>query len=372
MKSFAARLVAWHDRAGRKDLPWQNTRDPYRIWLSEIMLQQTQVATVIPYYQRFLKTFPDVQSLASAPIERVLEHWSGLGYYRRAHLLHSAARIVVSRHCGVFPRDAGLLAKLPGIGRSTAAAIAAFAYGTRGAILDGNVKRVLARHAGIGGYPGSAAVEAALWSEAEACLPQGGIESYTQAMMDLGATLCSRTKPLCALCPVADDCVARIADRVGDFPPPRPKKTLPHRAIAVLLIEHQREVFLERRPDTGIWGGLWSLPEIAVGEDARAVCRTRFDAELDSATTLPDIEHGFTHFTLTITPRLCVVKRWSVRAEEPGCLWLPLQDVTGAALPAPIKRLLRERAKLRGVPQRTHYGLNSRRSLGSNASARSL
>ena len=347
MNPFAPRLIAWHSRAGRKDLPWQNTRDAYRIWLSEIMLQQTQVATVIPYYQRFLASFPDVHALASAPIERVLEHWSGLGYYRRAHLLHAAARIVVSRHGGVFPRDAALLTGLPGIGRSTAAAIAAFAYGTRGAILDGNVKRVLARHAGIGGYPGSAAVEAALWSEAEARLPENGIEPYTQAMMDLGATLCLRTKPACALCPVADDCVACITHRIGDFPAPRPKKTLPHRAIAVLLIEHRREVFLERRPDAGIWGGLWSLPELSVGEDAEAICRARFDAEIVTAVTLPDIEHGFTHFTLTITPRLCVVKRWPARAQEPGCLWLPLQDVAGAALPAPIKKLLRERAKPR-------------------------
>ncbi len=342
--SFAPRLIAWHKRAGRKDFPWQNTRDPYRIWLSEIMLQQTQVATVIPYYQRFLASFPDVHTLACAPIERVLEHWSGLGYYRRAHLLHAAARVVVSRHGGVFPDDAALLAGLPGVGRSTAAAIAAFAYGARGAILDGNVKRVLARHAGIGGYPGSAAVEAALWSEAETRLPQGGIESYTQAMMDLGATVCSRTKPACALCPVAGDCVARITRRVRDFPAPRPKKTLPHRAIAVLLLERQREVFLERRPDTGIWGGLWSLPELALDEDATAVCRARFDAELVTLTTLPTIEHGFTHFTLTITPRLCVVKRWPVRAQEPGCLWLALQDAAGAALPAPIKRLLKNRA----------------------------
>lgn len=348
--SFAARLIAWHDRAGRKDLPWQNTRDAYRIWLSEIMLQQTQVATVIPYYRRFLASFPDVGSLASAPMERVLEHWSGLGYYRRAHLLHAAARAVVSHHGGAFPRDAARLASLPGVGRSTAAAIAAFAYGARGAILEGNAKRVLARHAGIGGYPGSAAVEAILWREAEARLPESGIESYTQATMDLGATVCTRTRPACALCPVADDCVARISNRVGEFPAPRPKKTLPHRAIAVLLIEHRREVFLERRPGSGIWAGLWSLPEIDLGDDAREICSTRFDADIAKVTTLPPIEHGFTHFTLTLTPRLCVVERWPARAQERGSLWLPLQDVAGAALPAPIKKLLRAREKLSGVP----------------------
>src|SRR5438132_6116704 len=204
-RPFASRLIAWQKERGRHDLPWQHTRDAYRVWLSEIMLQQTQVATVIPYYRRFLDAFPDVRALAAAPIDRVLELWSGLGYYRRAHLLHAAARVIVTGHGGTLPRDASALAALPGIGRSTAAAIAAFAHGARGAILDGNVKRVLARHAGIDGYPGAPAVESALWRQSEARLPRRSIEAYTQAMMDLGATVCLRVSPACTHCPVAQD-----------------------------------------------------------------------------------------------------------------------------------------------------------------------
>ena len=212
MSSFSARLISWQEHAGRRDLPWQNTRDAYRIWISEIMLQQTQVATVMPYYQRFLDVFPDVQSLAAASIDAVLQLWSGLGYYRRAHLLHRAAQEIVGRHGGAFPRDAATLATLPGIGRSTAAAIAAFAYGERGAILDGNVKRVLARHQGVEGHAGDPAVLRALWARAEDLLPRAGIEPYTQALMDLGAMVCLRSTPDCARCPVAADCVARLRE----------------------------------------------------------------------------------------------------------------------------------------------------------------
>jgi A/G-specific adenine glycosylase len=258
-RSFAARLIAWQRTHGRRDLPWQGTRDPYRIWLSEVMLQQTQVATVIPYYQRFLAALPDVASLAAAPTERVLELWSGLGYYRRAHLLHRAAVTLVAEHGGEFPGDAAAVARLPGIGRSTAAAIAAFAFGARGAILDGNVQRVLARHAAIAGFPGQAEVKRALWRRAEALLPRSGIEIYTQALMDLGATVCLRTAPRCAACPVAGDCVARRENRIAELPTPRPRKTLPQRALTVLLLERQGEVLLEKRPATGVWAGLWSL-----------------------------------------------------------------------------------------------------------------
>ncbi len=219
---FAARVVAWQRAHGRHDLPWQRTRDPYRIWLSEIMLQQTQVATVVPYYDRFLAAFPDVAALAAAPEDRVLERWSGLGYYRRAHHLHAAAKMVVARHGGAFPRDPSAIAALPGIGRSTAAAIAAFAFGARAAILDGNVKRVLARHRGIGGYPGAPRVERTLWALAESLLPARGIETYTQALMDLGATICTRAAPRCAACPVAAGCVARRSGRAAELPSPRP------------------------------------------------------------------------------------------------------------------------------------------------------
>ena len=309
------------------------------------MLQQTQVATVMPYYQRFLDVFPDVASLAAAPIDAVLRLWSGLGYYRRAHLLHRAARQVVDRHGGAFPRDAATLATLPGIGRSTAAAIAAFAFGERGAILDGNVKRVLARHQGVAGYAGDPAVERALWARAEELLPPARIEPYTQALMDLGATVCLRSTPVCARCPVADDCVARLQDRIDELPRARPRKPLPQRELAVLLIGRGDEILLERRPPTGIWAGLWSLPEVSCGTDVAAYCRDRFGADVVSGAALAPIEHAFTHFRLRLTPLPCSVERWPARLEESSrdaCLWLPLPDATGAALPAPIKKLLRE------------------------------
>jgi A/G-specific adenine glycosylase len=345
MRSFAARLVFWQKKHGRHDLPWQNTRDPYRIWLSEIMLQQTQVTTVIPYYRRFVAAFCDVRALAAATLGEVLQQWSGLGYYRRAHMLHRAAQCVVAEHDGGFPGDAQTLATLPGIGRSTAAAIAVFAYGERGAILDGNVKRVLARHEGVEGFPGDARVERVLWQHAEALLPSRDIATYTQALMDLGATVCLRGEPRCAQCPVASDCVARRDDRIAQLPAPRPTKILPRRAVGVLLIERQGEVLLERRPATGIWAGLWSLPEVDTGVDAAQLCRARFGAEVMLRDALPAIEHSFTHFRLTLTPQPCMVQRWPKRVEEPGLLWLPLADVAGAALPAPIKTLLRSRAR---------------------------
>ena len=267
---FARRLVAWQRTHGRHDLPWQRTRDPYRIWLSEIMLQQTQVATVIPYYERFLAAFPDVRALAAASEDRVLEHWSGLGYYRRAHHLHAAAKAIVAEHRGAFPRDVDTLATLPGIGRTTASAIAAFAFGARAAILDGNVKRVLARHRGIAGYPGAPKTRGQLWRIADSLLPERDIETYTQALMDLGATICTRSAPRCGDCPVAGDCVARIEERIATLPSPRPRKALPQRAVRALVIERAGTILFEKRPAAGIWGGLWSLPEAGVEAD---VCR---------------------------------------------------------------------------------------------------
>jgi A/G-specific adenine glycosylase len=295
--SFAGRLVAWQAAHGRHGLPWQGTRDAYRIWLSEIMLQQTQVATVLPYYARFVASFPDVASLAAAPIEHVLEHWSGLGYYRRAHHLHAAANAVVQRHGGRFPVDAATLETLPGVGRSTAAAIAAFASGERGAILDGNVKRVLARHAGVEGYPGDPRVAAVLWDEAQRRVPVvGRIEGYTQGMMDLGATVCLRTRPRCDVCPVADDCVARTTHRIDVLPSPRPRKALPERAVRVLLIERAGAILFEKRPPVGIWGGLWSLPEVALDDDVPAHVRARYDCAIGAARDLAPLRHGFTHF----------------------------------------------------------------------------
>jgi len=338
--SFAARLVAWQRTHGRHDLPWQRTRDPYRIWLSEIMLQQTQVTTAAPYYERFIDAFPDVRALAAAPLARVLELWSGLGYYRRAHHLHAAAKAVVAEHDGAFPREAASLAALPGIGRSTAAAIATFAGGPPAPILDGNVKRVLARHRGIDGHPGVAAVERELWRVAEACLPPRDAPTYTQALMDLGATVCTRARPRCGECPVASDCVARRTSRVDAIPAPRPRRPLPHRTVRALVIERAGEILFERRAATGVWGGLWSLPEAAPGDDVVAYCRTRFDATVAVGESLAPIEHGFTHYRLTILPLRVRVRSWPPRAEAPGCVWLTCDDAAGAALPAPIRRLV--------------------------------
>ena len=305
------------------------------------MLQQTQVATVLPYYTRFVERFPDVRALAEAPIEAVLEHWSGLGYYRRAHHLHAAARTVMSDHRGVFPTDAATLATLPGIGRSTAAAIAAFASGERGAILDGNVKRVLARHAGVEGFPGAPRVAAQLWDVAHARLPLHDIEAYTQGLMDLGATLCMRTRPRCTQCPVAGDCVARREDRIASLPTPRPRKTLPKRDVRVLLLRHAGTILFERRPALGIWGGLWSLPELPLDENVDTTLRLRFDVDARATHALPPLRHGFTHFGLTLHPQLIDVASSPAAHESDGRVWLTRDDALNAALPAPIKRLLR-------------------------------
>ena len=339
--SFAARIVAWQRTHGRHDLPWQNTRDAYRIWLSEIMLQQTQVATVIPYYTRFLAEFPDVGALAAAPLARVLEHWSGLGYYRRAHHLHAAARTVVSDHAGAFPLAPEVIATLPGIGRSTAAAIATFAGGARAPILDGNVKRVLARHQGIEGFPGAARVEAKLWDIAAALLPARHADAYTQGLMDLGATVCTRARPRCDACPVAADCIARSTQRTGELPAKRPRRALPQRAVRVLVLERAGEILLERRPAVGIWGGLWSLPEAPPADDVARHCRSRFGARVDAGDALPAIEHAFTHYRLTILPQRGAVRTWPARAESPGLTWLTPADAAAAALPAPIRKLIR-------------------------------
>lgn len=339
MPGFARRIVDWQRTHGRHDLPWQRTRDAYRIWVAEIMLQQTQVATVIPYYDRFLAVFPDVRALARADEDAVLALWSGLGYYRRARHLHAAAREVVDRHRGTFPRDSAMLAALPGIGPSTAAAIAAFASGERSAILDGNVKRVLARHRGIGGDPASPAVESALWALARRLVPREAIEAYTQGMMDLGATLCTRTKPRCGDCPVARDCVARREGRTRELPGKRSRRALPHREVQLVWAERAGDVLLERRPSTGVWGRLWSLPEIDVDADPVAALSERYGIGARLLERLAPIDHAFTHYALTMHPSRLAAK--ASRAALPAeCLWIARADLAGAALPAPIRKLL--------------------------------
>lgn len=340
MKGFAAKLIAWQKCHGRHDLPWQNTRDPYAIWVSEIMLQQTQVVTVIPYYRRFMDQFPDVATLAAAAPDQVLASWSGLGYYSRARNLHRAARIIARDYAGRFPADIESLLRLPGIGRSTAAAICVFAFGARLAILDGNVKRVLARCFGVEGYPGDKRVEDALWRKAEDLLPRQGIETYIQGLMDLGAGVCVRRQPRCAACPLHSDCVAHRRGLTDRLPVPKPKKALPRRKTIMLVLQHAGEVLLEKRPDTGIWGGLWCFPEVARSEDIEKICAQRFGARVTVLKPLPVLEHGFTHFRLSITPQQLHVTALVPRAAEPGHIWLPLAEARTAAIPAPVKRIL--------------------------------
>ena len=337
---FASRVIGWQREHGRHGLPWQGTRDPYRIWLSEIMLQQTQVATVIPYYERFLARFPDVASLAAAPEDDVLALWSGLGYYARARNLHRAAREVVARFGGRFPTSFEDLATLPGVGRSTAAAIAAFSSGERRAILDGNVRRVLARHAGIDGAPTSAAVLARLWEEAEKRLPGEAIESYTQGLMDLGADVCGIRRAACLLCPVAQDCVARLEDRVAELPGKRSRGAARRKRVAMLVVLSRGEVLLEKRPAPGIWGGLWSLPEADVGVDPKAAAAS-WGLEAERVEPLAPFEHAFTHFTLEVEPWRVELRRQADVAGERALAWMPLAELAGAALPSPVRKLLR-------------------------------
>jgi A/G-specific adenine glycosylase len=338
--SFASRVVRWQRAHGRHDLPWQATRDAYRIWLSEIMLQQTQVSTVISYYQRFLARFPDVRALAAAPGDEVMALWSGLGYYARARNLHRAARDVVDRFGGEFPASFEEVASLPGIGRSTAGAIAAFAGGERRAILDGNVRRVLARHAAVAGDPGAAATVATLWEVAESRLPARHIEGYTQGLMDLGASVCTVRRPACLVCPVNVDCIARLEGRVDELPGKRLRATPKRKRIAMLVAISRGEVLLEKRPPSGIWGGLWSLPEAPAEADPAQAIR---DWGIIPARVSPleRFEHAFTHFTLEVAPYRIDVRKAAPLAAEKGGAWLPLAGLQGAALPSPVRKLLK-------------------------------
>lgn len=346
--SFAPRLIAWQQRHGRHDLPWQNTTDAYRIWLSEIMLQQTQVGTVIPYYERFLQQFPTVAALAAAPQDAVMALWSGLGYYTRARNLHRCAQQVVAEHDGQFPRDIEALASLPGIGRSTAAAIAAFAYGTHAAILDGNVKRVLTRVFGIEGYPGQMRVERELWQLADSLLPATDLQAYTQGVMDLGATVCVRGRPLCSACPFADDCVARATGRERVLPTGKPRKAIPEKDCHVLVMRDDQRILFERRPDSGIWGGLWSLPEFAPptatpseavspGDIADAAQRFGQVREIER---MAAFSHTFTHFKLNLQPWLITLTQ-AGGPQGANQAWLASHEIAAAGLPAPIRRIAR-------------------------------
>lgn len=339
--NFAERLIAWQKQHGRQNLPWQKNRDPYRIWVAEILLQQTRVASAIPYYERFLAAFPDLSALAAAPLDAVLAQWAGLGYYSRARNLHRAAQTLATENGGAMPREFDRLLALPGVGRSTAGAIAAVAYGERRAILDGNVKRVLARCFARSGYPGEAAVHRGLWELAESLLPLSQIETYTQALMDLGATLCTPRKPRCPSCPLAEDCAALATQRVAELPTPRPKRELPRRETRVLICRHQRETLLEQRPPQGIWGGLWSLPELLPEESlAQAMARRLPEARLASTRSLPAVKHSFTHFHLRLLPIVCELANRPCSAQSKAEAWFAPAELAKLGLPAPIARLL--------------------------------
>ncbi len=337
--SFATRVINWQRLHGRHDLPWQNTRDPYRIWVSEIMLQQTQVSAVVGYYQRFMLRFPDIAALAAAPSDEVMRHWAGLGYYSRARNLHAAAKIIAAEHGGVFPQGREEIEALPGIGRSTASAIRAFAFGARAAILDGNVKRVFARHLGVAGYPGEPKIEKQLWERAEALLPAKDVEAYTQGLMDLGATLCTRTRPRCGDCPLAADCAALRDGRTAELPTPKTRRAVPRRETVMLVLMGEGAVLLEQRPPVGIWGGLWCLPQADDEPAARRLAES-LGGRWKSREPLSVIEHGFTHYHLTIRPLLLQAQPPARGVAEPGRAWLPLGEAHQAALPAPVKKLL--------------------------------
>lgn len=343
MSDFARRLIAWQRHHGRSGLPWQGQGDPYRVWLSEIMLQQTQVVTVVGYYTRFLARFPTVVELAGAPLGEVMPLWAGLGYYARARNLHACAVEVVRQHGGCFPRSAGQLAMLPGIGRSTAAAIAAFCFGERVPILDGNVKRVLARHFGIEGDPSQAAVERALWAQAAQLLPARAAQmpAYTQAVMDLGATVCTRTRPDCVRCPLRARCVALRDSRVDTLPTPRARKAAPLRHALLLVALHNGAVLLEQRPPAGLWGGLLSLPQFGSLQALRQWLRAWGPAAL-SATPRPmeARRHAFTHFTLEFVPHVLRLSRQPTCAAESALRWERLDALESLALPAPLRTLL--------------------------------
>ncbi|MBM0103751.1 A/G-specific adenine glycosylase [Steroidobacter sp. S1-65] len=342
-EQFASALLAWFDRNGRKHLPWQQQITPYRVWISEIMLQQTQVATVIPYYERFMQRFPDVRALAAADDDEVLHLWTGLGYYARARNLLRAARLIVAEHGGEFPDDIEAVQALPGIGRSTAGAILAISKAQRHPILDGNVKRVLTRCFGIQGFPGETAIERKLWALADACTPAQRVAHYTQAIMDLGATVCVRSRPLCVVCPMHEPCIARRDGMQAILPTPKPRKARPERtAYAAILRRPDGAVLLERRPPTGLWGGLWTFPQFDAHEDALAWMEQRTGEASLPTQALPPYSHSFTHFDLTLQPILLHAAReqFAIAEGERYC-WYDAKQPAKIGLAKPAVDLIR-------------------------------
>lgn len=340
--NFRTNVLDWYDQFGRKNLPWQQDITPYRVWVSEIMLQQTQVATVIPYYQRFMARFPTVNDLANAPVDDVLQHWSGLGYYARARNLHNAAKVVAEQHNGRFPESVEELEQLPGIGRSTAGAIASISMGIAAPILDGNVKRVLCRVHAVEGWPGQKPVADALWAIAEQYTEAHRTQAFTQAMMDLGATLCTRTKPACAICPLTHQCLACKQGNPTDYPHKKPKKAKPERSTWMLILQHKDELLLYRRPDTGIWGGLWSFPEFSSQTLAQEQLASWHSGKSTSEALAP-FRHTFSHYHLDIHPLVVNLARKPKRVmEAEQAIWYKRHQLDSLGLAAPITKLIKQ------------------------------
>lgn len=337
--SFAGRVLRWFDVHGRKHLPWQQDATPYRVWVSEIMLQQTQVQTVIAYFERFMQRFPTLRALADAPLDEVLHHWSGLGYYARARNLHKAARQICAAYNGVFPADFAAVSSLPGVGRSTAGAILSLSGGQRFPILDGNVKRVLARYYAVEGWSGQTAVLKELWRLSDAVTPAARVADFNQAMMDLGATLCTRGTPACARCPLAADCRACAGGDPGRYPQPRPRRAIPVRETHMLMLVTGREAWLEQRPAQGIWGGLWSFPEFENPAALAAWCDAR-GVDTSGIQAGEVVRHTFSHFHLDITPHCLRLKNPVFSVMEATGLWYKLHGSDAVGLAAPVQRLL--------------------------------
>ncbi|MDX1304149.1 A/G-specific adenine glycosylase [Photobacterium sp.] len=350
--SFSDAILAWYDKFGRKTLPWQQNKTPYKVWLSEIMLQQTQVATVIPYFERFIARFPTVEELAAAEQDEVLHLWTGLGYYARARNLHKAAQLIVSQHHGEFPVDIVEVQALPGIGRSTAGAVLSLALKQHHAILDGNVKRTLARCYAVAGWPGKKPVENTLWEIAETNTPATGVERYNQAMMDMGAMICTRSKPKCELCPVAKQCEAKAQDRQSDFPGKKPKKTMPEKQTWFAILQHGEEVWLEQRPPAGIWGGLWCFPQTDTA-DLAPLLEQRFGSvpvNITETEQLHAFRHTFSHYHLDIVPiRMQLAAPVNVVQEGANGQWYNLNAPPKVGLAAPVQQIL----------ESLHYELNA-------------
>jgi len=339
MGTFADAIIYWQKKHGRHDLPWQNTTDPYAIWVSEIMLQQTQVTAVIGYYAAFMQRFPDIATLANASQEQVLQSWSGLGYYSRARNLHNAAQTIIDAFDGVFPTDFDDIQRLSGIGRSTAAAISTFALNKPQPILDGNVKRVFARHFLIEGWTGKPVIQQTMWTIAERENPVEDAIAYTQGLMDLGSSVCTRSQPKCNFCPLNTSCEALAQNKTQSLPTPKPKKPLPQKETTMLIILMGKQVLLQKRPQKGIWAGLWSLPEISSREIATEAAKLQFGLETEPEETLQIVHHAFTHYKLAITPQPLTVIDTN-KQTAPNAIWMPIEDAIGAAIPTPVRNIL--------------------------------